>query len=70
MGEPYLTVTVPQTTPCLTLALRSHPIDSNPGTGLSRQPALRPTDSRLLTLTEVRFSDFTFVLGEPSEASV
>lgn len=37
---------------------------------LSRQPALCPTDFRLLTLTEVRFSDLTFVLREPSKASV
>lgn len=59
LGEPDLTVTVPQTTLCLTEALRSHPTDSNPG--LSRQPGRRLTDSRLLTLAEGRVSDLTFV---------
>ena len=68
MGEPDLTVTVPQTTLCLTEALRSHPIDLNPETGLNRRPGLRLTDSRLLTLAEGRVSDLTFVLGRAQQS--
>lgn len=64
VGEPYLTHTVPLASPCLTQALRYHQtdsIDSIPETGLSRHPALRQTDSRVLTLAEVRSSDLTFL---------
>ena len=61
VGELYLTDTVPLATPCLTQALRYYQRDSIPETGLSRQPALRQTDSRLLTLAEARSSDLTFL---------
>lgn len=60
-GGTLPTDTVPLAIACLTWALKSHLTDSTLETELSRQPALRPTDFRLLTLAEARSSALTFL---------